>query len=200
VRVTRPIRNSVAGQARRTQIVAATLELIAESGYPSATFARIAERAGLSSTRLISYHFTDKSALMDACVEHVVGLLGAAVGRRVRAGTTARGRLAAYINGVVEFSDNHRTSMAALLQILLSGAWSSALGTEPAAGHLEAILTGGQLNGELRAFDVQVVAATIQRAVEGLPFRLASEPGLDCTAWGRELVELVDRGVRADPT
>ena len=35
----------------------AAIETIAQAGYRDATFARIAERAGLSSTGLISYHF-----------------------------------------------------------------------------------------------------------------------------------------------
>lgn len=183
--------------ARRSQIVQATLELIAQAGYAEATFARIAEQAGLSSTRLISYHFAGKNALMAACVEEVVEAIGREVGRRLRAETTGRGRLAAYITGVVEFTDMHRSAMAALLQILLSGAWSHAVGTEPATPHLEALLAEGQRAGEFRTFDVRVMAATVQRAVEGLPLRLAAEPDLDCTLWARELVELFDIGTRA---
>ncbi|MEP7024912.1 MAG: TetR family transcriptional regulator, partial [Actinomycetota bacterium] len=48
---------SVTAMARRSQIVTATIDVIAEVGFGQASFARIAERAGLSSTRLISYHF-----------------------------------------------------------------------------------------------------------------------------------------------
>ncbi|MDQ6657199.1 MAG: TetR family transcriptional regulator, partial [Actinomycetota bacterium] len=46
----RPFR-SVTANARRSQIVAATIEVIAEVGYSQASFARISKRAGLSSTR-----------------------------------------------------------------------------------------------------------------------------------------------------
>lgn len=41
--------------ARQAQIVAATVNVIADVGYGKTSFARIAERAGLSSPRLISY-------------------------------------------------------------------------------------------------------------------------------------------------
>ncbi|TDD47082.1 TetR family transcriptional regulator [Nonomuraea terrae] len=51
---------SVTNSARRAQIVGATIATIAELGYHQASFARIAERANLSSTRLISYHFDHK--------------------------------------------------------------------------------------------------------------------------------------------
>ena len=41
-------------QARRAQIVQATMELIAEQGYRAATFQAVAARAGLASTRTIA--------------------------------------------------------------------------------------------------------------------------------------------------
>ena len=190
---------SPAATARRAQIIAATLEVIADGGYAEASFARIAAHAGLSSTRLISYHFASKEALIAACVDDVVGTLSREVGRRLRAETTAAGRLRTYITAVVEFSDEHRRPMSALLQILLAGAWSTAVGHEPAAAPLEALLRDGQRSGEFRDFDPAVVASAVQRSVEALPFRLAAEPDLDCTAWARELVELFDRGTRREP-
>ena len=65
---TRPATRSFASEARRAQIVAATMQVIAEDGLAQASFARIAERAGLSSTRLISYHFAGKDELIEAVV------------------------------------------------------------------------------------------------------------------------------------
>ena len=49
--------------ARRAQIVAAAIDTIAEEGYPGASFARIAERLGIS-RGLISYHFAGKDDLI----------------------------------------------------------------------------------------------------------------------------------------
>src|SRR5687768_12945642 len=63
---------STAAAARRAQILEATIAVIAEEGFAKASFARIRERAGLSSTRLISYHFAGKAELVAALVEHVV--------------------------------------------------------------------------------------------------------------------------------
>jgi AcrR family transcriptional regulator len=199
MQVTTPPPRSAAALARRAQIVAATLEVIATAGYPEASFTRIAAHAGLSSTRLISYHFASKEALILACVEEVTGALGAEVGRRVGAEPTAARRLRTYITAVVEHTDQHRREMSALLQILLSGAWSGRVGDEPAEAPLEAILREGQRDGEFRDFDPAVVASAVQRSVEALPLRLAVDPGLDCAAWARELVELFDRATRRDP-
>jgi AcrR family transcriptional regulator len=49
-------------EARRTQIVTAAIETIAELGYAQTSFTQIAKRAGLSGTSLISYHFTGKAS------------------------------------------------------------------------------------------------------------------------------------------
>src|SRR5690349_11588172 len=43
--------------ARRAQIVDAAIDVLAEHGYPNTSFAKIAARAGLSSTGMISHHF-----------------------------------------------------------------------------------------------------------------------------------------------
>lgn len=189
----------MASTARRTQVLDATITVIAAEGFSSASFKRIAEHAGLSSTRLISYHFTDKAELMAALVEHVVAGIGEHVGGLVRAEETASGRLRAYIEGVVGYSDTHRREMAALLQVVMAGAGGATTQEPSDLSHLERILEEGQREGEFREFDPKVMAATIQRSVETVPFALQAEPGLDCAAYARELVELFDRATRADP-
>jgi AcrR family transcriptional regulator len=210
---------SAAATARRTQIVAATIGTIAEEGYAGASFARIAERAGLSSTRLISYHFAGKDELIGSVVQHVLTGIAAYVGGRIDEAEATEGEgnataiLRAYVEGNVAFIDEHRTEMHALLQIVLAsgglpGAQSGGLpGSRPRAPGatgdqgeipLEGLLRHGQRTGEFRDFDVPTVAGAIQRAIEGLPFVLAAQPGLDCRVYGAELVELYLRGVRRD--
>ncbi len=190
---------SVASTARRAQILEATIAVIAEEGFARASFSRIGERAGLSSTRLISYHFTGKDELVGALVEHVIGAIGSYVGERVAREATPSGRLRAYISSTVEFADTHRAQMRALLQVVLSGAWDGTPDEGPVTSHLEEMLLAGQRAGEMRPFDVRVMAATVQRAVEGVPFQLQSEPDLDCAAYAVELVDLFDRATRVGP-
>lgn len=191
---------SVTATARRSQIVTATIDVIAEAGFRQASFARIAERAGLSSTRLISYHFAGKDELIAAVAEDVIASVGAHMAQRVGAESNATGMLRAYIEGMVEFTVAHRARMKALLEIFLGGALHYDAGTEQAVvGHVEAILSQGQADGEFRDFDPRVVATAVQRAVEGLPFLLESVPDLDCAAYGRELVTLFELGTRRSP-
>lgn len=191
---------SVTSAARRSQIIAATIEVIAAVGYRQASFARIVERAGLSSTRLISYHFADKDELIGAVAWDVIASIGKFVGARVSAERSAAGMLRAYIESTVEFTATHRSRMTALLELVLSGAFPYEPTTDvQTVGHVEAILRTGQANGEFRDFDPAVVATAVQRAVEGLPFILQARPDLDCTAYARELVTLFDLGTRAAP-
>jgi AcrR family transcriptional regulator len=188
---------SVTGTARRAQIVAATIEVIAEAGYGQTSFARIAERAGLSSTRLISYHFKGKSELIAAAAQDVVDTISRFMAERMRTETDAEGMLRAYIEGTCEFTATHRRQMKALTEIVLGGGIGDLPDTdEPAIGHVEQILLMGQAAGEFREFDARVVATTVQRAVEGLPFLLESSPDLDCAAYARELVTLFELGTR----
>jgi AcrR family transcriptional regulator len=189
----------VTSTARRAQIVAATIEVIADLGYRQATFTRIAERAGLSSTRLISYHFASKEELVGAVAADVIGDLSRSMSRRVGAESSAAAKLRAYIEGTVEFIAANRSGMKALLQVFLNGGFPYDGETDQVVvGHVETILVQGQRDGEFRAFDPRAVATAVQRAVEGLPFLLEVDPDLDCAAFAGELVTLFELGTRAE--
>src|SRR3954470_16963162 len=97
------VKSTVTVVARRAQILAATVEVLAELGYRQTSFARIVERAGLSSTRMISYHFAGKDELFNAVVADVVGSIGQFMDQRMRGIDTAAGLLRAYIEGVVAY-------------------------------------------------------------------------------------------------
>jgi AcrR family transcriptional regulator len=191
---------SITGTARRAQIIAATIDVIAETGYGQASFARIAERAGLSSTRLISYHFAGKDELIAAVAESVIASISEFMAKRMEAEHSAPAMLRAYIEGTVEFIATHRAPMKALLEILLGGGLSyDAQDDQEVVSHVEAVLRKGQADGDFRAFDTRVMATSIQRSVEGLPFLLQSVPDLDCAAYAAELVTLFELGTRRVP-
>jgi AcrR family transcriptional regulator len=192
---------SFTANARRAQIIAATIETIAELGYGQASFARIAERAGLSSTRLISYHFAGKQELIEQIITEVYGQIGRFMAERLAGVTTAAGALRGYIEGTVDFIATHRTQMKALLGIFLAGA----LPYEPTGTELvtlapvERILRDGQRAGEFRAFDTRVLAASIQRSLDGIPMLLESHPDLDLAVCADELATVYDLATRATP-
>lgn len=203
MRVNEAERRSPAQTARRAQIIAATIELIAEHGYGSATFARIAEHAGLSSTRLISYHFAGKSELMQAVLAQVYAEMAEHMTERMWDAGSSREALSTYIRSLVAFIADHPVQMRALMSVFLDfraedGARSYGPDDErDTLAPLQGLLRAGQQSGEFRDFDVFVVASTIQRAIDGLPFLLLTVPDLDLTAYGEELVTLFDRATRS---
>ncbi len=191
-------KRSVTASARRAQIVRAAIETIADLGYTKASFARIAERAQLSSTRLISYHFADKKELIQEVVGEIFAEIGGFMTERMQGQTSARGALHAYIHGNVEFIGTHRESMKALTSIFLSGGLEideTDLGDQ--LSPIEAVLRGGQESGEFRDFDTRIMASVLQRAIEGLPILLATEPDLDLDTYADEVVRIFDLATEA---
>lgn len=183
--------------ARRAQIVEAAIATIAELGYRNASFAQIAKRAGLSSTGLISYHFSSRRELIDQLVTEIVTAIGAHMSRRLDGMKTASAALRAYIEGNVEFTGTHRDEMRALLEIFLNGGFDYTPATDQAViSPVEQILRDGQRNGEFRVFDTRVMATLVQRAVDGLPFLLAADPGVDVQAYGAEVATAFDLATR----
>ncbi|MBK1787648.1 TetR/AcrR family transcriptional regulator [Prauserella cavernicola] len=179
--------------ARRAQIVAAAIETIAEEGYAKASFTKIAARAGLSSTGLISYHFANKRELVEQVVTAVYSELGRALTERVDAQSSASAALRAYIESNVEFASAHALQMRALLNIFISGDLDYDEDSErDVVSPVERILRWGQDTGEFRDFNVRVMATTIQRSVEGPTFLLARDPDLDTTEYAAELVRLFE--------
>jgi AcrR family transcriptional regulator len=190
----------VTEQARRSQIVTATIAVIAEGGYQHATFARIAERAGLSSTGLISYHFANRGELMAQVADRVVGTIGEFMAGRMAGATGAADALRHYIDGNVAFVETHRAEMKALLEIFLGGAFDYDAGHDRASkSPVEDILRAGQASGEFRSFDVTVMATMIQRAVDGLPFLLTDDPDFDTRIYANEVITAFDLATRAAP-
>ena len=178
---------------RREQIITAAVAVIADVGYARASFARIAERAGLSSTRFISYHFAGKGELMAAVVRDVVASIAEEVGSRLAGESTASGMLRTYIEAVVSFIDANRAEMIALTEIMLGGGFDDGIAADRSAtADLESILTFGQSSGEFRDFDPWVMATTVQRSVDGLPFALQADPAIDCASYAGELVTIFE--------
>jgi len=180
-------------RARREQIITAAVAVIADVGYARASFARIAEHAGLSSTRFISYHFAGKGELMAAVVRDVVASIAEEVGSRIAGESTASGMLRSYIEAVVGFIDANRAEMIALTEIMLGGGFDDGIAADRSAtADLESILTFGQSSGEFRDFDPWVMATTVQRSVDGLPFALQADPAIDCASYAGELVTIFE--------
>ena len=192
-------RPTLTEQARRAQIIAAAIDTIAEAGYPRASFAQIAKRAGLSSTGLISYHFRAKKDLDAAIVADIFERLSHHMYLAMQGAADPQAALVAYIEGLIDFMKIDPLALQALLGIVLHGgvAWDADAQQESTSGITD-ILRWGQAEGVFRPFDIPVMATTIQRSLDGIPLAQSSDPDLDLDAYARELVELFTRATRKE--
>ncbi|MGU3437724.1 TetR/AcrR family transcriptional regulator [Actinomycetes bacterium M1A6_2h] len=197
---------SPTARARREQIVAAAIDVISASGYRAATFQTIAAAAGIKSTRTISYHFTDKDDLIAAVVENVFSTIAAFMAEARVPTDSFDSALEATIRATVALNGAHRASMQALMSIFLehhpADGWSTYGADEETAvmSPIQQILVDGQKAGEFTDFDTDIMAATVQRSLDGIAYLLRTHPDLDLDHYADELVSTFRRATRRCPT
>ncbi|MGW5868844.1 TetR/AcrR family transcriptional regulator [Streptomyces sp. NPDC055239] len=189
--------------ARRTQIVEATIETLAENGYTKTSFTAICRHAHLSSTGLISYHFAGKPQLLREVTRTILEKAGTLRTSRLAQETTYRGRLGAYISSHFEFMATHPAHARALTEIAelvreqpalgLDDVARSALSVEP----LVALLEEGCRAGEFRIPDPPVLALAVQGALDNMVRHHELFAVTDLGRQARELTDIFTRCVLA---
>lgn len=184
-------RPTLTEQARRAQIITAAIETIAELGYPRTSFAQIAKRAGLSSTGLISYHFKTKKDLDWEIVKDIYGRLTDHMAEAMAGVPNPQAALVAYIEGLTGFMKLEPFALQAMFGIVMHGGVGYDADSErESVSGISDILRWGQEEHVFREFDIQVMATTIQRSLDGIPLAQAVNPGLNLDTYAHELVEL----------
>lgn len=200
----RPQRATFTNAARRAQIVESAIDTIADLGYGGASFAQIARRAGLSSTRLISYHFAEKDDLIREVLRTVVARFTEYVQPRAEAESSPRARLLTALEANVDFIAGHRRDVVTLHEIERN--YRTADGRpvlqQQAEDDLRTLATWlreGQRLGEVRDFDPDAMALLILSLRNGVIQRYHVQPELSLPAVKRELIDMVDLATRAAP-
>ena len=186
--------------ARRSQIIEAAIEQLAEYGYARTTLSAIAGRIGVSKASLL-YHFAGKDELLRAVVDAVVADATEEMTRGLQAETSSRGRLRAYIEANLAYIAEHRQRILALAA-LVTGTPPSADGAtvyeplgEQAVQELSAGLEAGQRAGELGTFSAAVVARAVRGAIDALTPVVRADPTVDLTTYADELSAIFDKVV-----
>jgi len=200
---TSPKERTFTENARRQQIVAATIDTIAEVGFAQASLARIAARIGISKG-VISYHFSGKDDLIRQVAVEIVEAARDFIIQRVSVESTGPATLRAYIESHLEFMREQRNYMVAIVDIVRNGGLTTGgqrrfdgRDVDVAVQFLEALLARLQSEGELRSnFDPGVMAVAIRAALDSVPYRLAREPELDLEHYASEIVAIFDLATR----
>jgi AcrR family transcriptional regulator len=182
--------------ARRDQIVEATIAVLAERGYPAASYDAICEVAGLSSKRLISYHFTSKDELLAEVLHRVTMDAAAFMRPALDAADGPAAQLAAYIRSNVEFIAARPDHVRAVQQIVFGQVPVPSEEADGAIARLVGLFDQGQRSGEFRAFDAPLMAMTLRAAIDAVAGRLVA--GADPRLCADELIETFHRATRAE--
>jgi AcrR family transcriptional regulator len=188
--------------ARRAQIVTAAIDAIADGGYGGASFARIAERAGIS-RGLISYHFADKDDLMREVVHLAAEEAKAYIRPRILAESTGPEMIRAYIGSNLAFMRDHRNNVIAMIEIARSTDGQRIFYRDTdvidAVGALEHLLSAFQAAGQFRAdFDPHVMAIAVRATIEAASSRLALDAEFDIDNYAQEIATTFDLATRIE--
>jgi AcrR family transcriptional regulator len=180
---------------RRAQIVTAAIEVIAEVGYANASFSRIAKRAGLSSTGMISYHFAGKDDLLAACVAEIEQVMTAFMQPRIDAAEGHVAQLRAFIEANVALVGEHPAAVRALID-LVRNAGSASPAVNERTALFENHFRTGQAAGAFRPFDVRTTTLALTAGLDAV-VATAAAAGHHRTELARIGRELSDLYVRA---
>ena len=181
--------------ARRTQIIGAALETIAELGFANASLAQIAKKAGISKS-VIGYYFPTKDDLVRQSVEHFYMTGHMTMMTTLETATSPTELLKHYIRTNLSYIDNNRVGTRAIGEIISNfrttdGELAYKLeDTEPMIQGTAAMFQWGQDTGDFRKFDTRVMAIFLRGCVDTFGQRLGAFPDLDVGAYIREMTEM----------
>ncbi|MFE9327665.1 TetR family transcriptional regulator [Nocardia sp. NPDC052278] len=188
--------------ARRAQIVNAAIAVVAEHGYPNASFAKIAKQAGLSSTGMISYHFAGKDDLIRAVVAEIMRVALEFVSDKLEGEVDYTARLRLHFAANLALLDEYPDHLRALSSII-ANAHPNDRQTFGLAEHLADFgriqaerIREAQRAGVFRDFDPTVMVIAMRGALDAAIARASVDPDFDTAACARELADLFDYATR----
>lgn len=195
-------KQSFIAEARREQIVEAAIQTLDEIGYVNASLAQIAKRAGIS-TALISYHFADKSDLMNHLLMKLIERSTSYILERVGREHTPQAKLNAFIAASLAYQGTHHARNTALIEIVFNARTPDNIPyyklnddeEDAIMRELQQILRDGQQQGVFGDFHVEVMANFIQGGIGEYMFNPALSKKVDLETYSGELVKIVNQAV-----
>jgi TetR/AcrR family fatty acid metabolism transcriptional regulator len=190
-------------RARRAQIIAATIDVIAEEGFARASLARIGKQAKISAG-VISYHFAGKADLIQEVVREIYTLGADFMRPQIEGQPSPSAMLRAYIESNLAFIRTYPKHLGVLLEIAVH--FRNDDGTMPFdAAEVDQVLLvpewifkSGQEQGEFRPFSPRIMAITLRAAIDAVPPRFAANPDLVLEQYAQELVTLFNKATQQE--
>ncbi|HYG83954.1 MAG TPA: TetR/AcrR family transcriptional regulator [Verrucomicrobiae bacterium] len=191
-------RRAIKEEGRRAQIIAATVFTLAELGYVNTSLAKIAKRAGIS-TSLILYHFKDKDELMAYALNDISAKWYMHVQNNIRTAKSAPDKLHAYIRANLMYMVERPEMMAARIEIIFNKRdedgrlFFQTESHETVIAPLEQILEQGRRSGDFQDFTTASTAIAIRAAID--QFLGLMNSATDAPSYIAEITRLFDKSL-----
>ncbi|WP_158574080.1 TetR/AcrR family transcriptional regulator [Streptomyces triticagri] len=187
--------------ARRAQIVQAAITTVNELGYPRASLAEIARRAGVAKSAIV-YYFASKDMLLLHVVEHVFTALDDVRDKAVAAHTDPAAQLRAYVGSHLAHVDGHRPEITAGIEIVVSHRGPDGIplyltATDEDTALLRRILGDGMAQGVFRQLPLRLAVDVVEALLDTVTTQLQRDPTADLGTLREEIPTIVFRALAA---
>ena len=189
--------------ARRAQIVQAAITTVNEVGYPRASLAAIASRAGVAKSGIM-YYFATKDALLLHVVEQVFTALDDLLAEGVALHPDPESQLRAYVDTYLAYVGAHRSEVAAGVEIVVShrgtdGTPLYLTATDEDSALLRGILRDGMEAGVFRRMSLRLAVGLVEALLEVPTTELQRDLNADLTDALREVGPAILRSLATGP-
>ncbi|WP_141903385.1 TetR family transcriptional regulator [Lysinibacillus sp. Y5S-8] len=190
-------KNTFIQEARKQQIIAATITTLDDIGYVKASLAQIAKRATIS-TALISYHFADRQDLINQSLQALLEQSATFILTKTYAADDPATQLANFIEASIAYQATHPKENAALLEIIFNARTAEDVpyykisddGEDPLLKALCKILEDGKEQGTFTVDSVQVMAKVIQGAI-GEYMLIGGPISVEAEEYSQEVIKIM---------
>ncbi|WP_146553023.1 TetR/AcrR family transcriptional regulator [Rummeliibacillus sp. SL167] len=192
---------SFIAEARREQIIKATIETLDEIGYVNISLAKIAKKAKVS-TGLISYHFKDKEDVINHTLTYLLEKQFEYIQKSVSTKKKAYDQLVAFIDALVIYQATYKQNNVALIEIIFNARTEDNIPyyklsddeEDPLYIFLQDILRYGQETKEFTDFDVKNISVMIQGAIS--ESMLMNDQKLNIQSYKNDLAKMIMKVVK----
>lgn len=183
-------------RARREQIMAACMTVLAEQGYPSASLQRVADQAGISKG-LISYYFENRDALMRETLFNGYERLGQEVMSQVDLSAPPPAVLRQLVLVSARVSLKNSAMQHAMTEIISNLRHEDSekklnfSDRDATYAGLEQLYRTGQQTGHFRDFDIRAMAVLHQGAIDSMFLYLSSHPETDAEKFAGQIADFL---------
>jgi len=190
-------KNSFIEEHRRKQLIEIAIETIAKSGLKQASFAHIAENAGVSKG-VIVYYFNNREALIDQIMSSIKSDVRTTISTRLNIQMSSVEKLLAYVSAFFSFAEKNRSKYTAFTELWTtistkkeSNPYGS-LAYEECRSYIGKMLADGQKNGEIIIPDIITASTVIQGIIDGVIIQWTMSPmKVDLKRCEKNVIDLI---------